>query len=98
MNKQEAKEIIRKQLDVYRRMPYFELIKLIDADPIAYEIRGPSGVLYQIEIEAFWDDKPNGNIRVVGSIDDGGLRAFVPLSDDFIKNSKDEFIRGANQA
>lgn len=65
---------------------------MIDADPVAYEVRGPSGTLYQIEIEAFWDDKQSGNIRVMGSIDDGGLRAFVPLSEDFIKNPKDEFI------
>jgi len=92
MNRQEAKETIKKQLDIYRKRPYSELIKMIDANPVAYEFRGNSGTLYQIEIQAFWDDKPNGNIRVTGSIGDGGLRAFAPISDDFLKNPRDEFI------
>lgn len=45
---------------------------------------GPSGTVYQIEIEAFWDGRPGGEIRMMGSIDDGGLRALMPLTDDFI--------------
>jgi hypothetical protein len=28
----------------------------------------------------FWDDKRKRNVRVIGSIDDGGIRAFVPLT------------------
>jgi hypothetical protein len=92
MNKQEAKEILKQQLDTYRNRPYSELTKMIDTNPVTYELRGPSGTSYQIEIQAFWDNKPNGNIRVKGSIDDGGLRAFAPNSDGFIKNPKDEFI------
>ena len=92
MNKQEAQKIIAEKLKPYREKPYSELIKMIKQKPSTYELRGQSGVLYQIEIQAFWDDKPNGNIRVMGSIDDGGLRAFAPLGDDFIKNPKDEFI------
>ena len=92
MNKKEAKEIIKHQLEPYRGKPYSELIKMINAEPITYEHIGLSGSLYQIEIQAFWDDKANSNVRVMGSIDDGGWRAFSPLSDDFIKNPKDEFI------
>lgn len=92
MNKQEAEEIVKKQLDVYRKRPYSELVEMIDADPLVYELRGPSGTLYQIEIEAFWDDKLSGNIRVMALIDDGGMRAFAPLSTDFIKSPRDEFI------
>jgi len=48
------------------------------------EVRGASGTAYQIEIQFFWDDKPGGTIRVAGSIDDGGIRAFVPLTDSFL--------------
>lgn len=36
------------------------------------------------EVQAFWDDEPDGAIRVMASIDDGGWRAFVPLTEDFI--------------
>jgi hypothetical protein len=40
---------------------------------------------YSLEIQFFWDAKPDGAVRVIGSIDDGGWRAFRPLSDDFIR-------------
>ena len=33
----------------------------------------------------FWDDQEGGNMRVLGAVDDGGWRAFVPLCEDFIK-------------
>ncbi len=65
---------------------------MINAEPINYEYKNAIGILYQIEIQAYWDDKPNENIRVMGSIDDGGWRAFSPLSDDFIKSPNNEFI------
>jgi hypothetical protein len=91
MNKEEAKIIIHEELNRYRSKSYDELKEIIDK-PIAYEITNPNGVKYQIEIEVFWDDKKNGNIRVLGNIDDGGLSAFRPLSDDFIKSPSGEFI------
>jgi hypothetical protein len=46
--------------------------------------RGSDGRTYQIEIEAEWDDQPGGAVRVVGAIDDGSFRTFLPLSDEFI--------------
>ena len=91
MNKQEAKNIIQNELKKYRLKSYDELKEIID-NPITYEMPLPKGAKYQIEIETFWDDKPNGNIRVIGSIDDGGIRAFVPITDDFIKSPSGKFI------
>jgi hypothetical protein len=46
--------------------------------------RGADGRDYQIEIEAEWDDLPGGPVRVVGAIDDGSFRDFLPLSAEFI--------------
>ena len=48
------------------------------------EVTGVSGASYQIEIEPIWDAAPGGAIRVLGAIDDGGLRAFVPITHDFL--------------
>jgi hypothetical protein len=87
-----TKYIVTEQLKPYRNKPYFELIKMIKQKPSTYEVRGPSGALYQIEIQAFWDDRPNGNVRIMGSIDDSGLRAFSPMSDDFIKSPIGAFV------
>ena len=47
---------------------------------------------WQVEVQVFWDDEPNGNVRVMVSIDDGGLRAFVPITNDFIKSPSGEYI------
>jgi hypothetical protein len=90
MHQEEAQRIIAAELAKYRDQPYGDLAQYID-NPICYETAGPTGLIYQIEIQAFWDDKPNGNIRVMGSIDDGGIRAFFPWSNDFIKSPPDEF-------
>ena len=46
--------------------------------------RGSDGRVYQIEIEAEWDDQPGGAVRVVGAIDDGSFRDFLPISAEFI--------------
>ncbi len=86
MNKEEAKQIIRNELESLRAKPYSELVRMIDAEPISGDRTSPSGKWYQIEIEVFWEHEPGGNIRVQGSIDDGGWRAFSPLGDDFIKS------------
>jgi hypothetical protein len=90
MHKEEAQRIIAAELAKFRAQPYENLANIIDK-PICYETSGPTGLIYQIEIQAFWDDKPQGNMRVMGSIDDGGIRAFFPLSLDFIKSPPDEF-------
>ncbi len=91
MDKGEAKDVILGELLQYRNKPYSELVSLIE-EVNAYEKNGPSGSKYQIEIQLMWDDEEGGNIRVWGSIDDGGIRAFSPMSECFIKSPADEFI------
>lgn len=56
------------------------------------EITAPSGVHYYVDVSAHWDGLPGGAVRVIGTIDDGGLRAFVPMTDDFIKASDGSFV------
>jgi hypothetical protein len=83
MNKAEAKILLDQHLEDYRKRAYDALVPLVGQDSQT-EIDGPSGVRYQVEVELFWDDKPGGMIRVVASIDDGGLRAFVPLTQSLL--------------
>lgn len=91
MNKDEAKTILSDLLARYRTLPYERLAELIGSVEIR-EVPGASGVTYQLEFQFFWDDQPAGHIRVAGAIDDGGLRAFAPLCDDFIKAPDGAFI------
>jgi hypothetical protein len=45
-----------------------------------------------LDVLVYWDGEPGGNVRVIGTIDDGGARAFVPMSDDFIKAPDGSFV------
>jgi hypothetical protein len=92
MDKTEAKRVLQSELEKYRQRSYESLRKLID-DLDAYTVRGPSGTEYQIEVQAMWDNHPEGNLRVMAGIDDGGLlSAFAPVTDDFILSPGGEFV------
>lgn len=91
MDSDEAGSILAEQLASYRALTYPELAERVDTVEIA-ELRAPSGVEYQLEVQFCWDSKPNGDVRVIGSIDDGGWRTFAPLSDDFIRAPNGTFV------
>jgi hypothetical protein len=83
MNKVEALSLLQGQLRPWRERSWAQLREGVSQSH-RFEVTGESGTWYQGEIQVFWDDKPDGAIRVMASIDDGGWRAFVPLTDDFI--------------
>jgi hypothetical protein len=91
MNKEEAREVLQQQMSVYRQHKYVDLVSLI-GDTDAFSVDGPSGAEYQIEIEVFWDAKPYEAVRAMGGIDDGGLSAFAPLTNDFIMDPDGSFV------
>ena len=92
MDREEARRVIQSELEPFRTKPYAELVRMVDAEPVTGECAGPSGKQYQIEILAHWDDKPDGDIRLFGLIDDGSLRTFFPLTESFIKSPSNEFV------
>ena len=91
MDKLEAAAILSRLAGEYRARSYEELKGFL-GNPVMLTEPSPSGVEYQIEIEAVWDDAPDHNLRVLLSIDDGGLRAFVPMMDDFIIGPDGGFV------
>ncbi len=91
MDQEEAAAVLAEQLKRYRDKSYGALKALI-GEVDAYDVTTPEGSWYQIEIQVFWDDKPEGDIRVIGAIDDGGWRAFAPLGDDFIMAPDGSFV------
>jgi hypothetical protein len=85
MDKSEAQKVLSAQLARFSQRSYSELVPLVESGHVEdFEARGASDTRYQVEVQFFWDDKPRGVIRVVGSIDDGGIRAFVPLTQTFL--------------
>jgi hypothetical protein len=80
MDKNEAIQILERELAIFRAKPYVDLVGRIPERTLEYERSATTGAKYQVEIQFFWDNQPGGNVRVMGSIDDGGWRAFLPLS------------------
>jgi hypothetical protein len=93
MDKVEARNLLAQQLASYRVLPYRDLVKLVGANATV-EVRGPSGVEYQIEIEVMWDSpREKVNIRVMGTIDDGRLPgALLPLCGSFVLSPDGRFV------
>jgi hypothetical protein len=91
MNIEEARALLATEISAWRSRSYADLVGQMK-EPSAFEVEGASGTTYQLEIEVLWDDKRGGNIRVIGSIDDGGWRAFSLLSDDFIMAPDGSFV------
>ena len=91
MNKVEARSIVGEVLRKYRAKKYLDLKYLIDTQD-AFEMTGESGVRYHLEVQAVWDSNPNGNLRVMVSIDDLRIHTFFPLTEEFIVSPAGQFI------
>jgi hypothetical protein len=91
MDNNEARTILQKTLEQFRQYSFQELQAII-GNILTFQVDVASGEQYQIEVEAIWDGKPGQDIMVLGAIDDGGWRAFSPLSDSFIMRSDGTFV------
>lgn len=92
MDKDEAREILTEALAPYRTQTYELLQRLIEEQDLV-SITADSGVEYELEFHAVWDDRPGGNIRVFGEIGDGGWRTwFFPPCESFIVAPDGTFV------
>ena len=91
MDKPEATRLLEKELSRYRAERYESLLRLLN-DQDAFEVTAPSGIVYQVEILAVWNRKKNGDLKVIGAIDDGGFRAMIPLTMGFIIRPDGTFV------
>lgn len=86
MTREEAKAILASHVRELKNRPYAEFHSWVLAKKIQTPlVKGTSSIEYQVEIEARWDSQPEGDIRVLVSVDDGGLvSSLVPLGDSFL--------------
>lgn len=92
MDAVEARTVLAAELGRLRALPYAQLVDRLLGSEETFGVRGPSGASYQVELQAFWDDRPGGLLRVVGAVDDGGLRALAPLTDAFLVSPDGSFV------
>jgi hypothetical protein len=92
MNEKAAAALMNAELKQLRRLPYAELVSMIGKEPLTFEAIGEDGNTYQLEVEVWWDSKKGQDVRVTVAIDDGGISAFAPLTDAFIKRPDGTFV------
>jgi hypothetical protein len=91
MSIQEAKSLIVQEIAKYRQISYKDLLHFRE-EVDTYEVSSLSAEVYQIEVQAFWDSGKPGNLRVMVSIDGGGIPAWRPLTNGFILSPDGKFI------
>ena len=80
MDNVEAQAILDERLAGYGARAFVDLVPLVKASVVeTSEVLGSNGTVYQFEVQFVWDDQAGGPIRVLGAIDDGGIRAFFPM-------------------
>jgi hypothetical protein len=85
----EARAVASARLNELRAESYEELSRRLLGRQETDEVLGASGTHYQLEALAF---KDGNDLRVIVLVDDGGLRAFLPLSEGFILTPHGTFV------
>jgi hypothetical protein len=94
VNKDDGLRVLAHELDVFRSMSYQTLADLVGS-PSVFSRSGTDGTEYQIEVEVFPDSPrhPQGDVRVIASIDDGTFPSSIkPLTLGFIKSPSGGFV------
>ncbi|OHB65900.1 MAG: hypothetical protein A2V70_10630 [Planctomycetes bacterium RBG_13_63_9] len=84
VRKSEYQALLRPIVEKYAQESWEYWRDRIGAEPICFDGETDEGKQYQVEVEAFWDGKAEGDIRVLISIDDGRWRAFCPVCESFV--------------
>ena len=67
MDKNEAREILEREVESLRRLSRSELLTYLEAEHRT--LRGPTGAEYMVETQAFWDDaRVEENLRVIVTV------------------------------
>jgi hypothetical protein len=85
MDRREAAAIADAVVGELEAIPFQALVDRFLGEIEVRVETGASGVEYQVEIQAMWDRRGPGDLRVMVGVDDGSLRgAFRPVSRDFL--------------
>lgn len=86
-----ARELLAPYVIKYRALSYGDLRKkLVSHEVDTWEIVEENGAMYQFEVECFWDDEPEGDIRVIAAV--FGDPRGPSVVEDFILSPSGTFI------
>jgi len=67
-------------------------VRRIELGPVVFARFGNGTTSFIVGIDFLWDGDQGGDVCVVGSVDDAGWRAFVPITRSFIKAGDGSFV------
>ena len=82
MNTDDYKELLKPIMDEYKKFSYLFWKQHLNT-VITFEGKSDSGEDYQVEIQPVAEKSVVESIRVLFSIDNGGWRAYSPITDSF---------------
>src|ERR1041385_6101515 len=91
VDRQESQGIPHRVLARYERS--FNALAPLAGTTFAEEIIGESGATYHVNVDIHWDSIEHRRIRVTASVDDGGWRAFYPMTKSLIVTKPQIFVR-----
>ena len=91
MDRAEARGVALGRLEELRALSYEELLTRFSDRLEACDVIGRSGARYQLEAQVLKEGRGE-SLRVMVSVDDGGVRAFSPLTESFIITPEGSFV------
>jgi hypothetical protein len=92
VTEEQLRAILQAEIERLETLSYAELLKYLNEVEVKHSGESGGEDYYQIEIQAFWDDRKTKNLRVMAAIDDGGLKAFKPICDSLIITPEGKFL------
>lgn len=87
MNRKDAKLLADGKISELELKPYATFLdKIGTVDTLSVD--SSDGGSYNIEIQYFWDNKPNESIRILVSVDYGGWSTIFPVSSSTVITNK----------
>ena len=82
--RQRLEEVALSVLHERESLDYRELAERAERSEVETLEQGEGAALVQVEVQYLFDSGRSGPVRIIVSVDDGGWRAFVPLTRDTI--------------
>jgi hypothetical protein len=82
--KSAARSLLAQRVAELREQSFAELRDAWLNEPDCEQVTGPDGREYQIEIDAFWNDRGQENLRVWVSVWGGGRWGIAGMPDSFV--------------
>ena len=102
MSPGQLRELLSTHLSRFRTQSYADLAERVESDRhnhdclAHFEATAADGTEYQIEINALWDDRPGGDVRVIGSISAEPQRRLLGVLPIYVADATDSFIMNPN--